>query len=171
MTERRSGSLGVAVLTVSDTRDESTDTSGSYLVTAVQNAGHQLMDRRLVSDDKYVIRAVLSTWIAAPEIAVILVSGGTGYGDRDVTPDAAAVLFDRPIEGFGELFRQLSYHEIGSSTIQSRAIAGIANRTAIFCIPGSTGACRTAWEQIIREQLDASHRPCNFVSALTRAEL
>lgn len=160
-------SLRIAVLTVSDSRDEHSDTSGRFLVESVHEAGHQLADKRIVVDDIYLIRAVLSAWIAAPDIDAVLVTGGTGFSGRDSTPEAVAVLFDKCIDGFGELFRHLSYTEIGSSTIQSRAIAGLANDTVIFCMPGSTGACRTAWEGIIREQLDATHRPCNFVGVLS----
>jgi molybdenum cofactor biosynthesis protein B len=158
--------LGVAVLTVSDTRTESSDTSGQFLLEAATKAGHRIIARRLVPDDRYRIRAEVSAWIADPAVHVVLVTGGTGFALRDTTPEALAPLFDQTIDGFGELFRQLSYQEIGSSTIQSRAVAGIANHTAVFALPGSTGACRTAWEGILREQLDASHRPCNFVSAL-----
>lgn len=155
-------SLNIAVLTLSDTRTLETDTSGQYLVDALQAAGHQLRDRRLIPDDIYRMRAIVSHWIAEPEIQVVLITGGTGFTARDSTPEALSPLFDKSIEGFGELFRQLSREEIGSSTIQSRAVAGIANRTVVFCMPGSTGACRTAWEGILREQLDSRHRPCNF---------
>lgn len=158
--------LGVAVLTVSDTRDSSNDTSGDYLADAAVDAGHRLLVRDLVPDDIYRIRAVLSQWIAEPRVQVVLVTGGTGFAGRDSTPEAAAVLFDKHIEGFGELFRSLSYSEIGTSTVQSRALAGLANRTAVFCLPGSTGACRTGWERILRDQLDSRHRPCNFVAVL-----
>lgn len=158
--------LPIAVLTVSDTRDLSSDTSGDYLTEALQAAGHVLADRRLVQDDIYAIRAVLSAWIAYSGIAAILISGGTGFSGRDSTPEAARVLFDKTIDGFGELFRQVSRAEIGTSTIQSRALAGLANRTLIFCLPGSTGACRTAWQEIIVPQLDNRTRPCNFVPQL-----
>lgn len=165
MTDELPG-LGVAVLTVSDSRTESSDTSGQYLAAAVREAGHRLVAQRIVPDDRYQIRATVSAWIADPAVQVVLLTGGTGFALRDTTPEAVAPLFDQTIDGFGELFRQLSFSEIGSSTIQSRAVAGIANRTAIFAMPGSTGACRTAWDGILREQLDASHRPCNFVAAL-----
>ena len=158
--------LGIAVLTVSDTRTEDTDSSGHYLMEALQQAGHQLLDKRIVTDDIYRIRAVLSAWIAEPTIQAILITGGTGFSGRDSTPEAVAVLFDKSIDGFGELFRQISYEEIGTSTIQSRALAGLANNTVIFCVPGSTNACRTAWEKIIRSQLDSNYRPCNFVGVL-----
>jgi molybdopterin adenylyltransferase len=158
--------LGVAVLTVSDTRGEEQDTSGHYLVQALQSSGHRLADKVIVRDDVYQIRAVLSAWIADPSIQAVLVTGGTGFSGRDSTPEAVAPLFDKHIEGFGEVFRALSLEEIGSSTIQSRALAGLANATVVFCMPGSTGACRTAWNGVIREQLDSSHRPCNFVGVL-----
>lgn len=159
-------SLRAAVLTVSDSRNDTNDTSGHYLVESLRGVGHEIIDKRIVIDDIYRIRAVVSEWIAEPECDVILITGGTGFSGRDSTPEAVAVLFDKAIDGFGELFRQLSFTEIGSSTVQSRALAGLANDTVIFCMPGSTGACRTAWEGIIREQLDARHRPCNFVGVL-----
>lgn len=163
--------LAVAVLTVSDTRDESSDTSGQYLVQALQAAGHRLADKVIVRDDIYQIRAVVSRWIAQAQVQAILVTGGTGFTLRDSTPEAVVPLFDKTIEGFGELFRAVSYQEIGSSTVQSRAVAGLANNTVIFCMPGSTGACKTAWTQIIEGQLDSRHRPCNFVGVLaTRAQ-
>lgn len=159
-------SLGVAVLTVSDTRGAADDTSGEYLAEAVVAAGHRLAARRIVRDDIYAIRAVLSAWIAEPEVQAVVTTGGTGFSGRDSTPEAVCVLFDKAIDGFGELFRALSYEEIGTSTIQSRAVAGLANDTVIFCLPGSTGACRTGWERIIRSQLASSHRPCNFVGVV-----
>jgi molybdenum cofactor biosynthesis protein B len=158
--------LGVAVLTVSDTRSFETDTSGDYLAEQLSQAGHDLVDRQIVIDDIYQIRAILSQWIARSDIHAVLTTGGTGFSGRDSTPEAVAPLFDKVIEGFGETFRALSLAEIGSSTIQSRALGGMANRTVIFCMPGSTGACRTAWEGILAEQLDASHKPCNFVGVL-----
>ncbi len=158
--------IGAAVLTVSDTRTAADDTSGDFLADSLVEAGHHLIDRRIVIDDIYHIRAVVSTWIADPQVAAILVTGGTGFSGRDSTPEAVSVLFDKSIDGFGEVFRALSFQEIGSSTIQSRALAGLANDTVIFCVPGSTGACRTAWQGIIREQLDSRHRPCNFVGVL-----
>ena len=158
--------LKIAVLTLSDTRDETSDTSGAFLVDALTTTGHILADRRIIKDDKYQIRAVISAWIADPEVQVIISTGGTGFSGRDNTPDAVAPLFDKPIEGFGELFRHLSFVELGTSTVQSRAIGGVANGTAIFCLPGSTGACRTGWNGIIKQQLDARYRPCNFVAHL-----
>ena len=165
-TESEFTPLHVAVLTVSDTRTLQNDTSGQYLVDQANQAGHQLIDRQITNDDKYNIRAITSTWISDPKTQVILITGGTGFADRDVTPEAIEPLFDKKVEGFGELFRHVSYGEIGSSTIQSRCVAGFANRTLIFCLPGSTGACKTAWTSILKDQLDSRHRPCNFVSHL-----
>lgn len=165
-TDTKPRSVGVAVLTVSDTRTEANDTSGNFLVDALQADGHNTVDKAIVADDIYKIRAVLSTWIADENVSAVLVTGGTGFSGRDSTPEAVAPLFDKDIDGFGELFRALSYDEIGSSTIQSRALAGFANNTVIFCMPGSTGACRTAWVGLIKEQLDSSHGPCNFVGVL-----
>jgi molybdenum cofactor biosynthesis protein B len=161
-----STALTVAVLTVSDTRTVENDTSGAFLEEALRAAGHEVVDRQIVIDDIYQLRAVLSRWIADPGVEVILTTGGTGFSGRDSTPEAVAPLFDKVIEGFGEVFRALSHNEIGSSTIQSRALAGMANGTVIFCMPGSTGACRTAWEGVLRDQLDSEHRPCNFVGVL-----
>jgi molybdenum cofactor biosynthesis protein B len=155
-------SLNIAVLTVSDTRTEATDTSGQYLVESLRTAGHTLVEKAIVVDDVYQLRAIVSRWIADPAVHVILSTGGTGFSGRDSTPEALAPLFDKVIEGFGETFRARSLAEIGSSTLQSRALAGLANHTVIFCMPGSTGACRTAWEGIIRDQLDSTFRPCNF---------
>ncbi|GAB2507863.1 molybdenum cofactor biosynthesis protein B [Microbulbifer agarilyticus] len=160
--------LNIAVLTVSDTRTEENDTSGKYLVEALQADGHNLADKAIVIDDKYLLRAQVSTWIADPEVQVIISTGGTGFAGRDSTPEALAPLFDKHIDGFGEMFRSISYEEIGSSTIQSRALAGIANRTLIACLPGSTGACKTGWTKLLQEQLTASHKPCNFVGYLTK---
>lgn len=165
-TDNETQALDIAVLTVSDTRTEADDTSGQYLADALAAAGHRLADRSIVKDDIYQIRAVLSAWIADASVAAVLVTGGTGFSGRDSTPEAVAPLFDKSIEGFGEVFRALSLDEIGSSTVQSRALGGLANNTVIFCMPGSTGACRTAWEGIIRDQLDSSYRPCNFVGVI-----
>ncbi|HAT5004176.1 molybdenum cofactor biosynthesis protein B [Serratia marcescens] len=152
----------IAILTVSDSRGAAEDTSGQYLQEAAQEAGHQVVDRAIVKDDIYQIRARVSAWIADDNVQAVLITGGTGFTARDNTPEALLPLFDREVEGFGELFRMVSYEEIGTATIQSRALAGLANRTVIFVMPGSTRACRTAWERIIEEQLDARHRPCNF---------
>jgi molybdenum cofactor biosynthesis protein B len=158
--------LGVAVLTVSDSRGEKEDTSGKYLAEALVSENHRLLEKSIVRDDIYQIRAQVSRWIADAEVQVVLVTGGTGFSGRDSTPEAVLPLFDKPIDGFGELFRYLSYQEIGTSTVQSRAVAGLANETVVFCVPGSTGACRTAWEGILKEQLDSLHKPCNFVGVL-----
>ncbi len=158
--------LNIAVLTVSDTRTHTTDTSGNYLAESLQASGHKLAQKQIVPDDIYQIRAAVSGWIASAEIDAILLTGGTGFTLRDSTPEALLPLFDKVIEGFGELFRAVSAAEIGSSTIQSRALAGLANNTVIFCMPGSTGACKAAWINIIQEQLDSRHSPCNFVGVL-----
>lgn len=158
--------LRVAVLTVSDTRTEQDDTSGQYLARVLAAAGHTLADKAIVVDDIYQIRAILSAWIADGGVNAVLVTGGTGFSGRDSTPEAVRPLFDKDIDGFGEVFRALSLEEIGSSTVQSRALAGLVNDTVIFCMPGSTGACKTAWNGILREQLDSTHRPCNFVGVL-----
>ncbi len=158
-------SLGVAVLTVSDTRNESNDTSGGFLAEAVAGAEHEVLDRVLLPDDVYLLRAQVSHWVADPEVQVVISTGGTGFGLRDSTPEALKVLFDKEVEGFGEMFRKVSWDEIGTSTVQSRAFAGLANGTLIVCLPGSTGACRTGWS-IIESQLDSRHRPCNFVGLL-----
>lgn len=155
--------LNVALLTVSDTRSLETDTSGQYLADQLVNAGHKLSAREIVIDDVYLIRAQVSAWIADTDIHAIISTGGTGFTGRDSTPEAMSPLFDKTIDGFGELFRHLSLADIGTSTVQSRALGGMANKTVIFCVPGSTGACKTAWEGILSEQLDSRHRPCNFV--------
>lgn len=158
--------LSIAVLTVSDTRTHDTDTSGRLLAELLAGAGHRLHERLIVKDDIYAIRAALSRWIADGAVNAVVTTGGTGFSGRDSTPEAVAPLFDKHIEGFGELFRQVSYAEIGTSTIQSRALGGLANHTVIFCLPGSTNACRTGWEKIVGPQLDARNRPCNFVAHL-----
>lgn len=156
--------LRIAVLTISDTRDLSSDKSGALLIERLTEAGHRLVERRIVIDDIYRIRAVVAEWIADPEVQVILTTGGTGFTGRDSTPEAVSVLLDKRIEGFGEQFRQLSAQEIGSSTIQSRCLGGLANATVVFCLPGSSGACRTAWDGLLAEQLDSRHKPCNFAN-------
>ncbi|USD37432.1 MULTISPECIES: molybdenum cofactor biosynthesis protein B [Ferrimonas] len=162
--------LNIAVLTLSDTRDFDTDKSGQFLEDSLLAAGHKLADRRIIKDDKYQIRAVLSEWIASDNVQVVITTGGTGFTERDSTPESVAVLFDKQIEGFGELFRHITFTELGTSTVQSRAIGGMANRTAIFCLPGSTGACRTGWNKILVEQLNSTHTPCNFVTHLKPVE-
>ncbi len=158
--------LNIAVLTVSDTRNEASDTSGQLLVDRLTEAGHCLSDRAIVIDDIYLIRARLSQWIADEHTHVVLITGGTGFTGRDSTPEAVLPLLDKTVDGFGELFRQISFNQIGTSTIQSRAVAGMANKTLIFCLPGSTNACRTAWEGIISSQIDSRQGPCNFVPQL-----
>ncbi len=160
--------LQIAVLTVSDTRSLENDTSGQYLCDALVESGHQLGARLVEIDDIFRLRAVVSAWIADESVEVILVTGGTGFTTRDSTPEALSPLLDTPITGFGELFRQLSFEDIGTSTVQSRAFAGISNNTLVFCMPGSTGACRTAWNGILKEQLDIEHRPCNFAELLRK---
>lgn len=162
--------LNIAVLTVSDTRSIETDTSGQLLVDRVMAAGHRLASRVLLKDDLYRIRAQVASWIAEDTVQVVLITGGTGFTGRDSTPEAVSCLLDKQVDGFGELFRQISVADIGSSTVQSRALAGLSNSTLICCLPGSTNACRTAWDGILAEQLDARHRPCNFVPHLKQAE-
>lgn len=158
----------IAILTVTDRRTEAEDTSGQYLQDAAEQAGHHVVTRALVKDNIYQIRALVSVWIASDEVQVVLINGGTGFTGGDNTPEALVPLFDRQVEGFGELFRALSFEEIGTAAIQSRALAGMANQTVIFAMPGSTRACRTAWQRIIAEQLDARHRPCNFLPHLKK---
>jgi molybdenum cofactor biosynthesis protein B len=158
--------LNIAVLTVSDTRTFDNDTSGELLASRSVEVGHRLVARALLKDDLYKIRAQVATWIADDDVQVVLITGGTGFTGRDSTPEAVQCLLERSVDGFGELFRALSILDIGSSTVQSRALAGISNGTLVCCLPGSTGACRTAWEGILVEQLDARHRPCNFVKHL-----
>ena len=158
--------LDLAVVTVSDTRTTETDTSGALLAQKLEEEGHRLHSRSIVKDDVYQLRALVSALIADSRVQGILTTGGTGFTARDNTRKAITPLFDVEIEGFGELFRQISYTEIGSSTVQSRAFGGLANGTVIFCLPGSTGACRTGWDHVIREQLDSSHKPCNFAERI-----
>lgn len=161
--------LNIAVLTVSDTRTLDTDTSGGLLVERLQGAGHHLAARVLLKDDLYRIRAQVAQWIAEDEVQVVLITGGTGFTGRDSTPEAVTCLLDKQVDGFGELFRQISVPDIGTSTIQSRALAGLANGTLVCCLPGSTNACRTGWDGILASQLDARHRPCNFVAHIKQA--
>ncbi len=159
--------LPIAVMTVSDTRTEADDKSGKILVDNLKAVGHHLAEKIIVPDNIYQIRAVISRWIAEPSVQVILTTGGTGVTGRDGTPEAIKPLLDKEITGFGEIFRLISYQEIKTSTIQSRAVAGVANGTYIFCLPGSSGACQTGW-QIIQDQLDSRHRPCNLAQLIPR---
>ena len=168
--ERDFQPLTIAVLTVSDSRTKATDKSGQLLADRLESAGHHLGDRRIVRDDRYSIRSVMSAWIADDAIDAVIATGGTGLTGRDGTPEALGPLFDKTIEGFGEIFRAISFEEIGTSALQSRAIAGVANRTFVFALPGSSGACRTAFDRIIREQLDYRTRPCNLVELRPRLD-
>ena len=160
--------LNIAVLTVSDSRGESDDKSGALLVKLLTESGHQLAEKTIVPDDKYRIRQVVSRWIVEESVQVVLTTGGTGVTGRDGTPEAVTPLLDKIIDGFGETFRSLSYQTIGTSTLQSRAIAGVANGTYLFCLPGSSGACKDAWTQLINSQLDYRTRPCNLVELMPR---
>ena len=160
--------LSIALLTISDTRSLADDTSGDHLQNSLESAGHRLEERALCPDDRYRIRAELSRWIADPEVDVVISSGGTGLTGRDGTPEAVGPLLDKTIEGFGELFRVLSFESIGTSTLQSRCLAGVANGTFIFVLPGSLDAVTTAWDRLIRAQLDPDTRPCNLAQLRTR---
>lgn len=162
--------LNISVLTVSDSRTEDTDESGRRLAGRLEAAGHKLYEKRMVPDDIYQIRAAVSEWIANADVDVVLTTGGTGVTGRDGTPEAMQVLFDKTIDGFGETFRTISYQQIKTSTIQSRALAGVANGTYLFCLPGSIGACTTAWDELISEQLDYRTRPCNLVELIPRLD-
>jgi molybdenum cofactor biosynthesis protein B len=169
MTQQRDFiALNIAVLTVSDSRSEADDVSGRLLADRLQLAGHYLTEKLIVPDDIYQIRATISRWIADATTSAVLTTGGTGVTGRDGTPEAVRVLLDKEIQGFGELFRMLSWEDIKTSTIQSRCLAGVANGTYIFCLPGSSGACRLAWDRIIQDQFDYRHRPCNLVELMPR---
>jgi molybdenum cofactor biosynthesis protein B len=161
-------SLNIAVLVVSDTRTESDDISGKLLVEQAEAAGHRIIERKIVPDNIYRIRAAVSDWIARDEVQVVITTGGTGVTGRDGTPEAILPLLDKVLDGFGEMFRILSYQDIKTSTIQSRALAGVANATYLFCLPGSSGACRTAWDLLIKDQLDSRTKPCNLVQLMPR---
>jgi molybdenum cofactor biosynthesis protein B len=167
-TDRNFIPLNIAILVVSDSRTDADDVSGKTLVERVTDAGHQVVEKKIVPDDIYQIRAAVSNWIAADNVNTVITTGGTGVTGRDGTPEAVAPLLDKMLDGFGEIFRMLSYQDIKTSTIQSRAIAGVANATYIFCLPGSSGACRTAWDGLIKEQLDHRTRPCNLVQLMPR---
>lgn len=160
----------IAVLTMSDTRSAGEDKSGDLLVERLQGAGHVLADRAILKDDAAAIRAKVEGWIADPNVDCVITTGGTGFTGRDVTPEAVRPLFEKDIEGFAMLFHMLSYAKVATSTIQSRACAGVAHGTYIFCLPGSPGACRDAWDGILVHQLDMRHRPCNFVEIMPRLE-
>lgn len=160
--------VNIAVLTVSDSRTEADDTSGRTLVERIQDAGHKVVDKRIIKDDKDPLIAQLKRWIADPNVDVVISTGGTGLTGRDVTPEAFHAVYEKEIAGFGELFRQLSYPKIGTSTIQSRATGGLAHGTYLFALPGSPSACRDAWDDILRWQLDSRHRPCNLVELMPR---
>ena len=162
--------LRIAVLTVSDSRTAADDRAGDLLAERLQAAGHALAGRALAPDDVHQIRARVSAWLVDPGVQVILTSGGTGVTGRDGTPEAVAPLLDKRIDGFGEMFRVLSYDSIGASTLQSRALGGVANRRYVFCLPGSPGACRDAWDRLLRPQLDSRTRPCNLVELMPRLE-
>ena len=161
-------SLGIAVLTVSDSRSLETDDSGTALIEALQSDGHRLVERNLVKDDKYVIRAQICNWVIDASVEVVITTGGTGFTGRDSTPEALAPLFDKTIDGFGELFRQVSFEEIGPSTVQSRALGGLIRTTLVFALPGSPNAVKTAWDKMLRHQLDSTSRPCNFAQLIAR---
>ena len=167
-TEKHFIPLNIAILVISDTRTDVDDTSGKTLVERATGAGHYVIEKKIVPDNIYQIRAAISNWIAADDINVVISTGGTGVTGRDGTPEAVKPLLDKVLDGFGETFRMLSFKEIKTSTIQSRAIAGVANATYLFCLPGSTGACRTAWDALIKEQLDYRTKPCNLVQLMPR---
>ncbi len=160
--------VGIAILTISDTRTEADDESGRTLIERAEAAGHKVVARKVVKDDTATIAATVKGWIEDPEIDVVITNGGTGITGRDVTPEALAPLFDKPIEGFGELFRMLSYQKVGTSTMQSRALGGLAKGTYIFALPGSPSACRDGWDEILKFQLDSRHGPCNLVELMPR---
>ena len=160
--------LSIATLTVSDTRTEADDKSGKVLVERLQRAGHRLAEKAIVPDDIYAVRAIVSRWISEPEVHVVITTGGTGVTGRDGTPEAVKPLLDKELDGFGEMFRVLSYEEIKTSTLQSRALAGVANGTYLFCLPGSSGACMTGWDRLIEAQLDHRTGPCNLAMLIPR---
>ncbi len=167
-TDRQFRPLKIAIMVISDSRTEDNDKSGKSLVDRLMEAGHELSEKRIVPDDIYQIRSFVSQWIADDEVNAIITTGGTGVTGRDGTPEAISPLFDKTLDGFGEVFRALSFQDIKTSTVQSRAMAGVANGTYIFCVPGSSGACRTAWDQLIKAQLDYRTRPCNLVELMPR---
>jgi|TARA_B110001454_G_scaffold85780_1_gene82390 molybdenum cofactor biosynthesis protein B len=165
---KKGKSVNIAVLTVSDTRTEENDKSGDTLVERLKNAGHLLVEKRIVKDELSLLKETLKEWIDSSKVDVVIATGGTGVTGRDVTPEAFECLYEKSIPGFGELFRSLSYQNIKTSTMQSRATAGVANGTFLFALPGSTGACKDAWDMIIVHQLDSNHKPCNLVELMPR---
>lgn len=168
MSEEQRIAVRIAVLTVSDTRDESSDKSGNLLVERLQGQGHILHEKCILPDDIYQVRAKVAQWIADPQVQAVVSTGGTGLTGRDGTPEAVAPLFDKKIEGFGEVFRMISFEEIGTATMQSRCIAGVSNGTYVFCLPGSSGACATGWDKLIGPQLDSTNQPCNLADLMPR---
>ncbi len=168
MSEEQRIAVRIAVLTVSDTRDESSDKSGNLLVGRLQGQGHILHEKCILPDDIYQVRAKVAQWIADPQVQAVVSTGGTGLTGRDGTPEAVAPLFDKKIEGFGEVFRMISFEEIGTATMQSRCIAGVSNGTYVFCLPGSSGACATGWDKLIGPQLDSTNQPCNLADLMPR---
>jgi molybdopterin adenylyltransferase len=162
--------VNIAVLTVSDSRTIDNDTSGRTLVERIEAAGHRIADRRIVADETDLIQAQLEAWIGDPDVDVVIATGGTGVTGRDVTPEAVHAVMDKEIPGFGELFRWLSFQKIGTSTVQSRALGAVAGGTYLFALPGSTGACKDAWDGILVQQLDSRHKPCNFVELMPRLQ-
>jgi len=160
--------VSIAVLTVSDSRTEANDKSGNLLVSRLKDAGHTLSEKTIVRDNIFEVRAVVSRWIADPDVQVVLTTGGTGVTGFDGTPEAVTPLLEKTLDGFGEVFRVISYEEIGTSTLQSRAVAGVANGTYVFCLPGSSGACATGWDKLLQFQLDYRTRPCNLVELMPR---
>ena len=160
--------VSIALLTVSDTRNIKNDDSGNYLLIEIENSGHKILERMICKDDIYLIRKYISDWISNPEIDVIITTGGTGITTRDVTPEAFRSIFDKEIEGFGEMFRYLSFQKIGTSTLQSRALAGVSGGTYLFALPGSPSACRDAWDDLLVHQIHYRHKPCNFVEIMPR---
>lgn len=167
-TEQQFIALNIAVLTISDSRTEADDVSGKTLVERVEKAGHSVYQKTIVADDVYQIRAAVSNWIVEHDVNAVITTGGTGVTGRDGTPEAVIPLLDKVLDGFGEVFRMLSYQDIKTSTMQSRAVAGVANGTYLFCLPGSSGACRTAWDDLIKDQLDVRTKPCNLVQLMPR---
>jgi molybdenum cofactor biosynthesis protein B len=168
MSELTRSAVSIALLTVSDTREENNDKSGKLLADRLKSDGHNLYEKFILPDDIYKIRAQVATWITDPEVQTIISTGGTGLTGRDGTPEAVIPLFDKEIEGFGEVFRTISYEEIGTATMQSRCVAGVSNGTYVFCLPGSSGACATGWDKLIGPQLDSTNQPCNLVDLMPR---